>query len=107
MVSYSCYELLCRDEREVDKIMQSDSVKNQVEISACGGSESLNVQSNKEGKLYRCMHCDMTDTNAYLLLLHQIKSHPGEMILLSWHIIVGMWCFTLSSSTSSLWQENY
>lgn len=38
----------------------------------------------KEKKLYRCLHCDMTDSNAYLLLLHQIKFHPGNNIQSYW-----------------------
>ncbi|KAK3914112.1 Zinc finger and SCAN domain-containing protein 2 [Frankliniella fusca] len=35
---------------------------------------------NKERKLYRCLHCEVTDSDAYSLLLHQIKSHPEKLL---------------------------
>lgn len=60
-------------------ILLDPSAENQEEISAGTEPDHQGELSHKEKKLYRCLHCDKTDTNAYLLLLHQIKSHPGEM----------------------------
>lgn len=42
--------------------------------------QSANSQPNKDHKLYRCLHCEVTDSDAYSLLLHQIKSHPDKLL---------------------------
>lgn len=64
------------DETELE---QNTFVEDQlVTIETSEEHEQLSESSNKDKKLFRCLHCDMTDSNAYLLLLHQIKSHPGN-----------------------------
>lgn len=72
-----------RDSRNEGKELEDNlTIEDQlvtVETSEAA-QETQSESTNKEKKLYRCLHCDMTDSNAYLLLLHQIKSHPGKLL---------------------------
>lgn len=73
-----------REEEEDEKITQQNSsiddpIQSTSTVEANAEVEE-NGPPNKDKKLYRCLHCDLTDSDAYLLLLHQIKSHPGKFL---------------------------
>jgi len=48
-------------------------------------------------RLYRCLYCNETGSDAYKLLLHQMKMHPGEIPLL---LLTFGWTFSVVHSTT-------
>ncbi|XP_034232874.1 zinc finger protein 709-like isoform X2 [Thrips palmi] len=82
-VCESSFKLVPSVERDEEKELEVNTlIEDQlVNVETSEASQDPpNESLNREKKLYRCLHCDMTDSNAYLLLLHQIKSHPGKLL---------------------------
>ena len=65
------------------------TIKEEAEIKSMVNNQAESTKvydadnSSSTRKLYRCLYCNLTDSDAYLLLVHQMKSHPGEFIVIS------------------------
>ncbi|KAJ1523641.1 hypothetical protein ONE63_001484 [Megalurothrips usitatus] len=80
MTEIESVEFPSGSEKEGKEEQQTPLIQTQEETIITSESQVQIESNSKEKKLYRCLYCDVTDSDTYSLLLHQIKSHPGKLL---------------------------